>query len=99
MVVKYSNKREVHDLKASLYPLNSLKKNFMTLKTTARHGVIPAKTPRMMNSLQKCHLTPCNYLEGHSRRSNIVIGSINDSASEKWPDSEDKVKKLLSEKL
>lgn len=40
-----------------------------------------------------------DYIEGQSRRNNIIIDGISESATEKWSDCEDKVKKLLSEKL
>lgn len=39
------------------------------------------------------------YLEGQSRRNNIVIDGIQESGYESWADSEAKVRKLLSEKL
>lgn len=40
-----------------------------------------------------------DYLEGQSRRNNIVVDGIKESVREKVSDSEDKVRKLFSEKL
>jgi len=40
-----------------------------------------------------------DYMEGQSRRNNIIIDGIGESVSENWSDCEGKVKKLLSEKL
>lgn len=40
-----------------------------------------------------------DYLEGQSRRNNIVIDGIQETANENWSESEEKVRKLISEKL
>lgn len=39
------------------------------------------------------------YLEGESRRNNLVIDGIMESPGETWADSEEKVKRVFSEKL
>lgn len=40
-----------------------------------------------------------DYLDGQSRRHNIVVGGIKETGKEKVSDSEEKVRKLFSEKL
>ena len=50
------------------------------------------------NSLSPVH-EKLDYIEGQSRRNNVIIDGIKESEGEKWSDSEDKVRKLLSEKL
>ena len=40
-----------------------------------------------------------DYLDGQSRRNNLVIDDIQESQSETWVESEDKVRKLFSEEL
>lgn len=40
-----------------------------------------------------------DYLEGQSRRNNIIIDGIGESPNESWSVSEDKVRRLISEKL
>ncbi|KAJ8385857.1 hypothetical protein AAFF_G00179230 [Aldrovandia affinis] len=44
-------------------------------------------------------LPKLDYLEGQSRRNNIVIDGIQESGNESWAQSEEKVRKLLSDKL
>ena len=39
------------------------------------------------------------YLEGQSRRSNLVFDGIMESPGETWAETEEKVKKILAEKL
>lgn len=40
-----------------------------------------------------------DYLENQSRRKNLVFEGIPESGHEKWSDSEEKIRKILSEKL
>ena len=40
-----------------------------------------------------------DYLEGQSRRNNIIVDGIAESAHETWMESEDKVREMISEKL
>jgi hypothetical protein len=40
-----------------------------------------------------------DYLDGQSMRNNCVIDGIQESQSETWAESEDKVQKLFSEEL
>jgi hypothetical protein len=40
-----------------------------------------------------------DYLEGRSRRNNMVVDGISESPHETWTESEDKVKEMISEKL
>uniref|UniRef100_A0AAV2LLT9 Uncharacterized protein n=1 Tax=Knipowitschia caucasica TaxID=637954 RepID=A0AAV2LLT9_KNICA len=39
------------------------------------------------------------YLEGQSRRNNLVFEGVLESQGESWADAEAKVKKILTEKL
>lgn len=39
------------------------------------------------------------YLEGHSRRNNLVFDGIMESSGETWADTEEKIQRVLAEKL
>lgn len=106
ILVDSSNKRvgellrEVHDLKVSL---EFTQKEFLDFKNYCKTwGDTCKETKNDMKTDCKSLISlndKSGYIEGQSRRNNIIIDGINESASEKWSDSEDKVKKLLSEKL
>lgn len=106
ILVDSSNKRvgellrEVHDLKVSL---EITQKEFLDFKNYCKTwGDTCKETKNDMETDCKGLISlndKSGYIEGQSRRNNIIIDGINESASEKWSDSEDKVKKLLSEKL
>ena len=55
-----------------------------------------------METVSKSLLTlndKSDYIQGQSRRNNVITDGIKESEGEKWSDSEDKVRKLLTEKL
>ena len=56
----------------------------------------------MKNELDTCHnicKTKCNELEDRSRRNNLRIDGIKESANETWDETEEKVKSMFSNKL
>ncbi|KAK7922388.1 hypothetical protein WMY93_009290 [Mugilogobius chulae] len=53
----------------------------------------------MLNSKMNTSNGKMDYLENQSRRKNLVFEGIPESGHEKWSDSEDKIRKILSEKL
>lgn len=53
----------------------------------------------MLKQSVKAFSQSTDYIEGQSQRNNIIIDGIGESVSEKLSDCEEKVKKLLSEKL
>lgn len=53
----------------------------------------------MLNSKLSTMNGKTDYLENQSRRKNLIFDGIPESTKEKWSDSEDKVRKILSESL
>ncbi len=105
ILIDSSNKRvsellkEVQDLRVSL---EFIEKEFQEYKNHCKIWSDTCKETKNDETVCKSLITlndKSDYLEGQSRRNNIVIDGILESANEKWSDSEDKVKKLLSEKL
>ena len=106
IMVDSSNKKvgelmsQVLDLRASL---EFTQKEFQDFKDHCKTWEKAYKeTKNNVESVSKS-LIPLNenldYMESQSRRNNVIIDGIKESEGEKWSDSEDKVKKLLSEKL
>lgn len=73
--------------------LKSLKLNSLSMKKITETDVV-----KICESLQ----VMCDkqeYLEGQSRRNNIVIDGVPESTGESWADSEEKVKDIFRQKL
>ena len=92
--------REVQDIKTSLL---FTQKDVDDIKAeSVKHG-------QRCNSLQSDVFKVCDkllavtdkmeYLEGQSRRNNLVIDGFTESPHETWTEMEEKVKKVLIEKL
>lgn len=90
----------VIDLKASL---EFTQKEFQDFKDSCKTwGNACKETKNDVESVTKTVIPlheKLDYIEGQSRRNNVIIDGIKESEGEKWSDSEDKVRKLLKEKL
>lgn len=92
--------REVQEIKTSIHFTQKEVDDIKTDKT---------KQTEHCNAMQSDILKICDsliavtdkmkYLEGQSRRNNLVIDGITESPGETWADSEEKVKRVVSEKL
>lgn len=92
--------RELHDIKTSL---QFTQKDVDDIKTEK------AKQMERCNSLQSDVFKLCEsmltitgkmeYLEGQSRRNNLIIDGIDESPGENWTETEEKVEKVLKDKL
>lgn len=106
IIVDSSNKRidelskEVYDLKVSL---EMTQKEFDDFKTTSKTWSKNCNETRSdLDTICKSLLSisdKAENLEGHSRRHNVVVEGIKESGNEKSSESEEKVRKLFSEKL
>lgn len=92
--------KEVQELKASLqYTQKDVDELKVTLAKQSEHEKITeTDMVKICESLQ----VMCDkqeYLEGQSRRNNIVIDGVPESTGESWADSEEKVKDIFRQKL
>ncbi len=92
--------RELQDIKVSLQytqkDVDDIKKN--NANQAERCNATQSDLYKMCDSLLAV-TDKMEYLEGQSRRNNLVIDGITESPGETWAEAEDKVKKVLTEKL
>lgn len=69
-----------------------------TAKQSEQCNAIQTDIMKLCESLQMI-IDKQEYLEGQSKRNNIVIDGIPESPGESWADSEVKVKDILKQKL
>lgn len=106
IIMENSNKRideltrENHDLKISLQftqkEVDSLKAD--NAKLSADLKSIESEKSNLSESLLSS-VNRTDYLEGQSRRNNLIFEGLQESSNETWAESEDKVRKLLVGKL
>lgn len=92
--------KQVYDLKVSL---EMTQKEFDDFKISCKPWSKNCSETRTdLDTICKSMISisdKTEYLEGQSRRQNIVVNGIKESGNEKVSESEEKVRKLLSEKL
>lgn len=92
--------RDVQDLKTSIQftqkEVDDLKIN--KAKQSEHDKSIQSDIMKMCDSLLII-TDKMEYLEGQSRRNNLVIDGIEESQGETWAEAEEKVRKVLSQKL
>ena len=92
--------KEVCDLKSSL---SYTQKDVDELKSLSTN--LSKNCKELHNDIKTVNLNQNNmngkadYLENHSRRNNLVFEGIAESEHEKWATSEEKIRKIISEKL
>lgn len=106
MIIDTSNKRcdetikELYELKTSVHftqkEVDDVKRELSTLSMeskSARGDILSLSESLLPITLKS------DYLEGQSRRNNLVFDGIEESPDEGWAESEEKVKALLVAKL
>ena len=92
--------KEIYELKSSLQftqkEVDDLK--LSCKKLSSDYGSNEKDTHKLAESLQMID-SKSDYLESQQRRNNIVVDGIPESPNEKWSDSEEKVRKMIQEKL
>ena len=92
--------KDVEDLKVSLQytqkDVDQLKESCNKLSSEGK--TFEGDIHRLAESLLSMDYKS-DYLEGQSRRNNLIIDGILESENEKWPDTEQKVLQLFGEKL
>lgn len=92
--------KEVQDLKTSIqYTQKEVDELKITQAKQSEHcNTTQTDIVKLCESMQVI-LDKHEYLEGQSRRNNIVIDGIPEAPGESWEDSEEKVKDMLRQKL
>lgn len=92
--------KELQDIKSSL---QFTQKDVDEMKTSAvkqnKECEIMDQKVRQINDSLSMLAAKVDYLEGLSKRNNLIIDGIAETPGETWADSEDKVKKMFNEKL
>lgn len=106
ILVDSSNKRvgelqrEVNDLKTSL---EFTQKEFLDFKNDSKKWRESCKeTVSSLDDVKESLISlneKTDYAEAQSKRNNLIFDGINESDGESWSDSEEKVRKLMSENL